>query len=226
MSRFDRETVKPPFVRVKWIGHAMFLIEDDRGIRVVTDPYDESIGYEMPDIEADVVIVSHGHYDHANVSAIKNNPVLVDKSGERTAAGISFRGIPTFHDERRGEERGVNLVFTWEMGGLRLSHLGDLGHLLSTEQVEALKETDILFVPVGGTYTIDAKKAATTVKAISPGIAIPMHYKTEKLRLPVSGANSFLSEFEVVNRVGQGFAYMSRENIPKMTELIILEPVG
>ncbi len=226
MTGFDGGTVKPPFVKVRWIGHAMFLAEDDMGVRVVTDPYDESIGYEIPELEADVVTVSHGHYDHANVSAIKNDPSIVDKAGDSTAAGISFRGIPTFHDQKRGEERGENLVFTWEMGGLRLTHLGDLGHLLSEEQVEELAGTHVLFVPVGGIYTIDARGAAAIVRAISPGIAVPMHYKTESLRLPVSGVEPFLSEFDRVHRAGKDFAYISRDNLPEKPELVIFDPVG
>ena len=181
-------------MEIRWCGHACFEISGEAGVVIVTDPYDESIGYQMPDLRADVVTVSHEHYDHNNVAAVKGNPEVVRGPGEHIASGIRFLGIDTYHDTSRGVERGENTVFLFDVDDIRLCHLGDLGHILDENQVRSIRERDIdvLFIPVGGVYTIDASGANRVLNQLEPKIAIPMHYKTPPLRLDINKEDSFL----------------------------------
>ncbi len=133
----------------------MFAIEDDAGTRVVTDPYDSGIGYVFPVLEASVVLVSHEHYDHSNIQALKGAPEVIQSEGYSTSHGLAFEGLPSAHDTREGQERGPNVIFRWSMGGLSFAHLGDLGHKLDKGLLERLTALDVLFIPVGGFYTVD-----------------------------------------------------------------------
>ncbi|MCW3132237.1 MAG: MBL fold metallo-hydrolase [Candidatus Methanospirare jalkutatii] len=211
---------------IKWHGHACFEISA-AGMKVVTDPYDSSIGYEMPAIAADIVTVSHDHYDHNNVSALAGEPAVVRGAGEHVVKGIRFVGIETFHDTRMGAERGINTVFVWEMEGIRLCHLGDLGHVLDDEQVAAIRgegDIDVLFVPVGGVFTVDAEDASKVVEQISPRIAIPMHYKTKGLKLNIADEREFLRGKE--DRVRrEEVLTITRDTVPTAAEaeIVVLE---
>ena len=189
-------------MEIRWYGHACFGVTGEAGEVIVTDPYDESIGYQMPDLRADVVTVSHEHHDHNNVAAVKGNPEVVRGPGEHIASGIRFLGVNTYHDTSRGAERGKNTVFLFDVDDIRLCHLGDLGHVLEEPQVKSIRERDIdvLFIPVGGVYTIDASGATEVLNQLEPRIAIPMHYKTPPLRLNINKVDSFLRGKERVMR--------------------------
>ena len=165
---------------IRHIGHAEFLIVTESGFRIVTDPYDASCGYPVEKPEADAVLVSHHHHDHDAMENVGGTPQVIDTAGKHTLAGdIAVTGIETFHDEAQGAKRGKNLAFLIEAEGLRIVHLGDLGHELNREQAEALKNADVLLIPVGGFFTIDAKTARAVAETLAAGIVIPMHYKTE-----------------------------------------------
>lgn len=222
MGPFSRENVSPPYISIGWYGHAMFLLQDDRGLRVVTDPYDPSIGYPFPDVQADVVLVSHDHYDHNNATAVGGDPTVISGEGQKEAAGLAFTGIPTYHDSSGGSERGPNIAFRWEMGGLELAHLGDIGHELSPEQAERLQGLDVLMLPVGGTFTIDDEQAFRLVEVLKPRLVIPMHYRTELLSFPIKGVEPFLSRFSEVIEGGNGHAFISREILPEETRVLVL----
>ncbi len=226
MKYFTREKVAPPFLSIGWYGHAMFLLEDDKGIRVVTDPYDPSIGYAFPDIKADVVLVSHDHYDHNNAAAVGGNPSVLRGAGIAEAAGMTFTGITTFHDQSSGSERGSNIVFRWEMGGLSIAHLGDLGHELSPDQAEQLRGLDVMMLPVGGTFTIDDEQAYRLVRLLEPRLVVPMHYLTKMLSFPIRGVEPFSSRFDVVHEWGSDFAYLSREILPDKTQVLVLDYIS
>ncbi len=181
-------------VRVTWFGHAYFLVES-RQARVVMDPVNASVGYPIPDVTADVVLVTHGHGDHNNVSAVKGSPTVVRGTGEHRAGGISFKGVATKHyDDPANARRGDNTVFVWQQGGIRLCHCGDLGHILSDAQVAEIGPVDVLMIPVGGHFTIDATKAKRVVHQLKPKVIFPMHYLTEATsrRLPIVGVDDFL----------------------------------
>lgn len=212
-----------PYARISWFGHAMFLVEDDRGMRLVTDPFDPQIGYGFPEMEASVVLVSHEHFDHNYVGGIKGSPVVIKGVGENTVGGMKIEGIPSFHDSSGGKERGENVIYLWELAGLSFVHLGDLGHVLSADVTQRIRGVDVLFVPVGGTFTIDARVAARLVKEVAPHVAIPMHFKTPALGFPIAGVDPFVAEFEGVERVGKSSIYLNRETLPEATRVVVLD---
>lgn len=223
MTLASRDAVSAPFVKIGWYGHAMFLVEDDQGTRVVTDPFDPVIGYAFPDLEASVVLVSHGHSDHANAEAVKGNPVVVREAGITLAHGVEVEGLAAAHDARGGAERGPVIIYRWSMAEMSFAHLGDLGHPLTPELALSLRNLDVLFIPVGGTFTIDDKAATRTVEELSPRIAIPMHYKTAALNFPIQGVEPFLSRFRDVVRTGKDFIYLDRDSLPQTTRVFLLD---
>ncbi len=210
-------------MEIKWHGHACFEIRSEDGKVVVTDPYDSSIGYPVPEVTADVVTVSHEHYDHNNVAAVKGNPEVVRGAGEHIACGIRFFGVNTYHDTSKGAERGMNTVFLFDVDGMRLCHLGDLGHVLEGGHVRRIRERDIdlLFIPVGGVYTIDARGANEVLAQLEPRIAIPMHYRTPPLRLNIEKEDKFLSGKRRVRRAEK--LSLHKEDLPEMQEIVVLD---
>jgi len=204
-------------VKISWLGHSCFKIEDDSGRVAVTDPFDESVGYPAPRVRADVVTVSHEHYDHNNVKALRGDPAVVRGIGERSAAGIEFEGIASYHDDRGGKLRGKNTIFCFEMDGIRVCHLGDLGHQLGEKEAVALGEVDVLMIPVGGTFTLDAEGAKKVVGQIKPKIVLPMHFKTPVLTFEIDSADRFLSG-EKVERPGRTLV-VSKDTHPKAGEV-------
>lgn len=213
-------------MRVKWLGHSCFLITSRGGLRVITDPYAVGGGINYSPIKetADVVVVSHGHDDHSNVSAVQGKPEVVKGDGKKTARGIQFKGIATYHDASQGKRGGLNTVFCFTIDDIKLCHLGDLGHVLSPEQVSEIGAVDILFVPVGGFYTIDASVASQVCDQLKPKIVIPMHFKTPKCDYPIAGVEDFLRGQKNARRVGGSEVDFERERLPAATEIVLLRP--
>lgn len=166
-------------MRIIWLGHSCFAIQSG-GLRLVCDPFDpQMVGYPPPDIMADIVTISHEHDDHNYTRTLRGRPLILRGSGEQAAPrGWRIRGIDSFHDDQQGAKRGPNTLFMIEAEGIRILHCGDLGHLLAEDTLAALRPIDILMVPVGGFYTIDAGQAAALCRALDPKIALPMHYRT------------------------------------------------
>lgn len=182
---------------IRHIGHAEFLTETESGVRIVTDPYDASCGYPTKAIKADIALVSHHHHDHDAVENLKGMPRIIDQAGEYTPEpDVKVTAMKSFHDDEGGSKRGENLLFLVETEDLRLAHLGDLGCDLTKEQAETLKNVDILMIPTGGFYTIDAKKAKAIADQLEARIILPMHYKTEYNHdWPISGPEAFMELF-------------------------------
>jgi len=211
-------------MKIKWLGHASFTITSDTGIKIITDPYktDERIRYGEIDESADIVTVSHEHYDHNNIAAVKGNPEVVRETAK--VKGLEFNGISTYHDNVQGQQRGKNIIFCFEVDGIRICHFGDLGHLLSDKQVAELGRVDMLLIPVGGYFTIDAEVASQICGRLAPRVVIPMHYKTDKCFLPIAGVDEFLQ--------GKGNIVLSSANevefkqgeLPAKTQIIVLKP--
>ena len=213
-------------MKVKWLGHASFLLTSDRGIKVVTDPYTTggSINYgEIPET-ADVVTVSHEHGDHNNTSAVEGDPVVLNGAGTWKVKGIEFTGVSTFHDMVQGAQRGPNTVFCFTIDGIKVCHLGDLGHMLSDQEISEVGQVDLLLIPVGGNYTIDATVATEICTKFNPRVVIPMHYKTEGCDYPIADAEDFLrGRVKVSRRVDDSEIELSKESLPQNTETVVLK---
>lgn len=211
---------------ITWLGHSCFRIKG-KGATLLTDPYNESIGYSLGNPEANIVTSSHPHPGHGFTSGVGGEPKIVRGPGEYEISGVSITGIATFHDAEKGQERGRNTVYLIEMEDMKLCHLGDLGHPLSTEQVAEIGSVELLMVPVGGFSTIDAVTAAETVRLLQPGIVIPMHFQTEAVRFQLAPAERFLREmgikagFEAEPRLSITKAGLSEE-----TQVVVLDYHG
>ena len=213
-------------MRVKWLGHACFLITSRDGLRVITDPYAVGGGINYSPIEetADIVTVSHGHDDHSNVSIVKGKPEVVRSAGIKTAKGIQFRGVSAHHDEAQGGQRGPNAIFCFTIDDIKLCHLGDLGHVLNPEQVHKIGTVDILFAPVGGYFTIDAAVATQVCGQLGPKVIIPMHFRTPKCAYPIADAEDFLKGKKNVRRIDDSEVDFEAEKLPAITEIVLLQP--
>lgn len=187
-------------MQITWLGHSSFLIEDSKGRKVLTDPFDETVGYNTFKGEVDVVTISHHHFDHNYVENIKYKE-SIDKVGFFYLCDIPIAGIPSYHDKMLGAKRGENTIFVIDIDGYKICHLGDLGHSLSNEDIKQIGNTDILFIPIGGNYTIDGKEAAEIAKSINSHIVIPMHYKTPTLSFELEGLDDFLTYMKNGERV-------------------------
>ncbi len=162
-------------------------------VKIVIDPYQDSVGFKLPSLEADIALVTHDHEDHNNLAGLKGDPFVISNPGEYEAKGIFIKGISSYHDEAEGEKRGHNTIYTIEAEDMKVCHLGDLGQPeLTPKQVEAIGSIDILFIPVGGVYTIGAKEAAKVISQIEPKVVIPMHYAIPKLKYKLEGVEDFL----------------------------------
>ncbi|MBE5803111.1 MAG: MBL fold metallo-hydrolase [Clostridiales bacterium] len=180
---------------ISCIGHAEFLLEMENGMRIVTDPYDDTCGYPVVPVKAEVALVSHGHHDHNAVENVKDVSRIVDAAGEHTLApDVKVTAVSCFHDEAQGSKRGGNLMFLIEAEGLRVAHLGDLGHMPTAEQAAMLAPVDVLMLPVGGFYTIDALTAREVAQLLQAQVILPMHYRTEaNAGWPIAPLDEFLA---------------------------------
>lgn len=213
-------------MEISYLGHSSFRIRTSNGY-VVTDPFDpKMVGLKFSGVEADIVTVSHDHGDHNQYQLVKGVKRVVAGPGEYEIMGISIIGIPSFHDDKKGELRGKNTIYVLEAEGLRLCHLGDLGHSLSQEQVEEIGEVDILMVPVGGEYTIGPKEAAQVVSDIEPKLIIPMHFKSQGLNpdtfSKLSGVEEFLKELSLPTEKLPKLS-VKREELGEEQKVIVLE---
>jgi L-ascorbate metabolism protein UlaG (beta-lactamase superfamily) len=226
-----------------WKGQACFSITIQRSkqeqVKLLIDPFDPSfIGLKMPSLEADVVLVTHQHADHNNIKAAKparhasqgdaggGEPFVIAGPGEYEIKDVFIQGIPSFHDEVQGKERGQNTIFVFESEGIRICHLGDFGQAeLEAEQVGQIGNIDILLVPTGGTYTIDSKAAARVVGQIEPRIVIPMHYALPGLKVKLAKVDDFLAAMGVKKEEPQNKLVIRTRDLPSQdTKVMVLNP--
>lgn len=206
------------------LGHAKFLIELNSGLRIVTDPFDAACGYPLTETQADVVLVSHGHHDHSAVETISGNPRIIREAGTYTLeSGVTVTAIPAFHDEVQGAKRGNTLLFLLEAEGLSIAHLGDLGHLLTAEQRKALAPVDVLMLPVGGFYTIDAATAQEAAESLRARIIVPMHYRTKwNADWPIAPLENFTRLYQEVPPA-MPLLRVTAEDLPCQPHIAVLE---
>ncbi len=204
-------------MKIKWNGHASFTITASDGTVIVTDPYDPAgyggvLTYDQVKDKADGVLVSHDHDDHNYVKGLPGSPQVIKGSGR--VRNIQIRGIPTHHDESGGSERGNNVIFAFAVDGINICFVGDLGHQLSAEQANAVGPVDLLLIPVGGTFTVDADGAVKVVEALRPKLTIPMHFKTDKCDLPIAGVDGFLAKMTNVKQLQKSEIKLALDDVP------------
>ncbi len=217
-------------MHITWLKHSSFKFQDktgSEGMTLITDPFDSKyVGLKMSNLEADILTISHEHEDHSNKGSIKGNPYIVDSAGEYDVKGVSILGVESFHDSEEGAERGKNVIFRFEIDGIVVTHLGDLGHVLDNKQLQGLVGTDILIIPVGGKYTIDAKKAVEIVSQIEPRIVIPMHYKIKGMSSAfndIDGVDKFVKELGIKPTYEEKVRINKKDLPQDEMELIIME---
>ncbi len=193
-------------MKIKYLGHSCFEWTTQDGIKIITDPFTR-VGYELPEnIVADIVTLSHAHFDHNYLKGLSKYEEVLKEAKECSLSGIRFIGIDTWHDPQEGKLRGKNVVFKVITDGMTLCHLGDLGEPCSQNLVDKIGEIDVLFLPIGGTYTLDHEQAFEYVEQLAPKIVIPMHYRPKDGILDIQDATPFLNlckDKEVVYVVGE-----------------------
>ena len=209
-------------MEINWLGHSCFRLKGSHAT-VITDPYSPEIGYTMGKVTADIVTVSHQHPGHSCTTAVNGDFKVLSGPGDYEVSGVLIDGMPSFHDDSKGTARGKNTIFTFEIDELTVCHLGDLGHPLSTGQVEDMETIDVLLVPVGGVSTIDGAQAAELVRLIEPKIVIPMHYKTDAISRELAPVDKFLNEMGVKEIVSQPKLNVTKANVPLLTQVYLLD---
>ena len=215
-------------MKIKWYGHAAFLITSNKGTKIIIDPYEPGafsgqLSYGKIKDQADIVITSHDHADHNYTRDLPGTPQIIKESGPITIGGISIKGVATFHDPFKGSDRGANTVFTLTIDHIQLCHLGDLGHLLSDKELAEIGPVDILLIPVGGFFTIDPIEAARVADQIKPKVLIPMHFKTEKCGFPIAPVEDFLKGKTNTKRLKTYEASFDKATLPQQMEIVVLE---
>jgi len=207
-------------MKVKWLGHSCFSLTTSQGTVVVTDPYDESVGYGRPGVDAHLVTVSHDHHDHNCLEALGEVGQVAARQEETCVRDVKVIPFASWHDDAQGKKRGANLIYVIEADGVRLAHLGDLGHPLSVEQIEALGKLDALLIPVGGVYTIDGVQAAQLALAAGARVTVAMHFMTDKLGFELMKPEFFL------NAMGKKAAYLNEFELDEKTPELIVPVLG
>lgn len=208
---------------IRWLGHASFIIESQEK-KLRTDPFDENLGYPLNTEEVDVVTVSHDHWDHNAVQSVKGQPQVIKGAGEWEVEGFRIKGTSSFHDKSGGQKRGPNTIYTITAEGIKVVHLGDLGHILSDEQISLLEPVDILLLPVGGNFTIDAAEAYRVAEMLKPIIIVPMHYHTPHLSFNLAPLEQFTAQYNQV--VKRPFLEIKAEELQEKSGVIVLDYPG
>ena len=209
-------------MEISWLGHSCFRIRGSQ-VTVITDPYSPDMGYSLGKPKARIVTVSHQHPGHSYVQGVGGEPRLITGPGEYEIGGVLIIGLATFHDAENGSQRGKNTVYLMEIDEVSLCHLGDLGHMLTAEQMEELDNVDILLVPVGGVSTIGASVAAELARQLEPKVVIPMHYRTEALSWELEPVEKFLKEMGGEQVTPQPKLSFNRSNLPLSTQVYLLD---
>lgn len=214
-------------MKIRWLGHAAFTLTTEQGQVILTDPYepncyDGALRYSKITVNPDVVTLSHDHADHAcALSLLGGKPQVINKEGAYEVTGIKIKGISSFHDASQGKERGKNTVFTCQVDNLKIAHLGDLGHILSREQYDKIGAVDILLIPVGGHFTIDATQATEIAQNLKAKVVIPMHYKTDRINFPIAPVDGFLKD-KKVKKINEAEVTIDKNNLPGEQEIWVL----
>ncbi len=214
-------------MEITHLGHSCFLLKT-KTARVVCDPFGKSVGFKQAKINADIVTISHDHDDHNDLSFVVGEPMIINGPGEYEIKGVSITGIACFHDEKKGKDRGKNIIYVFDVDELRVAHLGDLGHKLSDKELEIMDGVDVLMVPIGGEFTINSKIAKEVIKQVSPSVVVPMHYKTKEHNKKFSKLTTlkdFTKEMEIEAKKEKKLK-IKKLDLPEEMELVILDKYG
>ncbi len=209
-------------MEITWYGHSCFRLYT-RGTSVITDPYSRELGYTLPRVKVDITTISHDHAGHNNAKGLKGDYFVIDEPGEYEIGGVFIIGIAAYHDRKKGKERGRNNIYLFEIEGISVCHLGDLGHIPTQTQVEALNDIDVLLTPVGGISALTAGMAAETASMLEPRIVIPMHYKTPFIKRKLSSVNGFLKEMGAEDLKPEESLKITKSKLPEETDVVLLE---
>jgi len=209
-------------MEIVWLGHSCFRIRGKEAT-IVTDPFDRTLGYPVKKLTANIVTVSHPHPQHSFVEDVAGSPRVISRPGEYEIANVFINGIATFHDADGGEHRGKNTVYLVQIEEVSICHLGDLGHVPTAEQIEQMSDTDILMVPVGGGATIGAAAAVEIISLLQPKLVIPMHFKTEVVKMDLEPLEHFLKEMGLKEVVTQPKLNISKSGLPADTNVVVLD---
>ena len=213
-------------MKIKWLGHASFLITSDNGTRIITDPYKTGGDLMYGEVKgpADIVTVSHEHRDHNYTVTVEGNPQILRGVKSTEVKGIAFKEVASAHDVEQGRERGPNTIFCFEVDDVRVCHLGDLGHKLTDREVAEIGNVDVLMVPVGGLWTIDAKVATEVGKQLKAKVIIPMHFRNARCNFPIATVDDFLAGKKNVVMADSSEIELKAGKLPVETQIIVLKP--
>jgi L-ascorbate metabolism protein UlaG (beta-lactamase superfamily) len=208
-------------VDITWLGHSCFRIKGSQAV-LITDPFPPDLGYSLGKPTANIVTVSHQHPSHSYIQGIGGVPRIVKGPGEYEISGVLIIGIAAFHDAEGGQKRGKNTVYLMEVDGISVCHLGDLGHVLTAEQVEEIGDVDVLLLPVGGVSTIDAAMAAEVIRQLEPKAVVPMHYKTPLISRELDPVEKFLKEMGMEPIEPRPKLSLTKSSLPAGTQVFLL----
>lgn len=215
-------------MKIKWIGHSCFLITSDKGVKVLTDPFrrDTHLSYPRATESIDIVTVSHEHTDHNDIDGVVGRPAVLKGHAQKTMQDVVIRTMGTWHDEFKGKEKGANTVFCYNVDTVNICHLGDLGHQLTSAEIKTIGKVDVLLIPVGGLFTLDAAGATMVWEDIKPRVVIPMHYKTEKCQWLKGTADDFAKGKKHIVKLDSNEVEFSSSLLPEENEVLILKYSG
>lgn len=209
---------------ITWLGYSCFRIQTEDA-QLAIDPYDNSIGLRSPHFTADCLLLTHDHKAHANKAAVSGDPFVIDGPGEYEVKGVMIYGIPSWHDNKGGEERGANTMYLLQAEGISVAHLGDIGNMLDNGQLEKLEGVDVLMIPIGGKHTLDAEAASELISKIEPRIVIPMHYKIPGLTVDLDPITKFAKELGVQETAPVDKLKLAKKDLPQDDmQIVIMKP--
>lgn len=211
-------------MKLEWIGHACFRMTAQDGTVVITDPYDESVGIDMVPLEADLITMSHVHHDHNHEEMIVGSPVIA-RGPELAAVGsVTSRAVDSYHDDAQGALRGRNMVRIFTIDGMKIVHMGDQGCMPDEDVLEAIADADVMMIPVGGTYTVDAAGAKAIIEAAKPRCVIPMHVKTKRCPYPIVPVDGFLALMGAEDASAYSVIELSEGHVPQ--GVLLMKPLA
>ena len=211
-------------MKIEWIGHACFKLTAQDGTVVITDPYDESVGIDMIPLKADLITMSHAHHDHCEESMIVGNPVIVRGAQKACVGSVESEAVLSWHDDAVGQLRGENAIRIFTIDGLKVVHMGDQGCMPDEAALEKITGADVMMIPVGGTYTVDARGAKAIIDRAKPACVIPMHVKTKRCPYPIAAMSEALSALGAADAKPCDVIEMKKSDVP--CGVLLMQPMA